>query len=228
MPAKYTHIRSSKTVPGVVPRKGSRGGIPRDGTPGIRGIFSPLLVVGLLVIIFNRFGMSALSFLSPFLVESMHWEAIGLMQAISAASEIPLMFYSRKIIDRIGELHAIAIGCAGVILRFGLLALFPYKLGIVASQALHSLSYGLFHPAAMAFISSCVPPEHRALGMSLYLSIGCALPSLVGNVMGGFIVEHLGYRFFFGLYSMFPLVSLGLYGLLLFYRKRRALLKTAV
>jgi PPP family 3-phenylpropionic acid transporter len=163
-----------------------------------------------------------LNFFSPYLIESAHWEVIGLMSALASTSEIPFMYYSRRIIDRLGALNALALGCAAAIVRLGILALFPFKAGIVASQFLHSLSYGLFHPAALAFISSCVPPERRALGMSLYLALGTALPSLLGNIMGGYIVEHFGYRSLFGTYAFFPLMSLALYLLIRLSRKNPA------
>jgi PPP family 3-phenylpropionic acid transporter len=69
----------------------------------------------------------------------------------------------------------------------------------------------VFHPAAVSFITSCVPPARRALGMSLYLSLGTGVPTLIGNLAGGFIVEYFGYRQLFMSFALFAVVGLLLY-----------------
>jgi PPP family 3-phenylpropionic acid transporter len=103
-------------------------------------------------------------------------------------------------------------GSGAITIRLLLYALFPTPAGIIAAQCMHSLCYGLFHPAAITFISSCVPPERRALGMSLYLSLGTGLPNLIGNIAGGFIIENLGYHALFGLFALFPVIAIIFYG----------------
>jgi MFS family permease len=46
--------------------------------------------------------------------------------------------------------------------------------------------------------------------MSLYLAIGGTLPSLLGNISGGFIVDHLGYRTLFSSFTVFAVLSTAL------------------
>lgn len=182
IPSRYTHVSR--------PRSGSENQALGAAGKQTR-IWTPLLIMGLLIIALSRLAMSgALSFFSLYVVHELHWEAIGILNAIAATSEIPFMFFSKRIIDRFGAMNCLALGCFGMFIRLVLLVLFPTPAGAVASQAMHSLSYGLFHPAALAFISSCVPPHKRALGMSLYLAIGGTLPNLLGNISGGFIVDH--------------------------------------
>jgi PPP family 3-phenylpropionic acid transporter len=151
------------------------------------------------------------SFFSLFIVEYMQWNAVGFMWALASVSEIPFMFLSRRLVNRFGALPILTFAAAMVTVRLSVYAIFPYKGGIIAAQLLHSLCYGLFHPAAITFISSAVPPERRALGMSLYLSLGSGLPNLIGSILGGFIVEHAGYRALFGIFALFPITALGLY-----------------
>jgi PPP family 3-phenylpropionic acid transporter len=167
--------------------------------------------MGLLIIAFSRLALSgALGFFSIYVVDVLKWDAIGLLNAVSATAELPFMFFSKQIIDRFGSIKCLAIGCFGVLLRLLFLLIFPSAGGAVASQLMHSISYGLFHPAALAFISSCVPPHKRALGMSLYLALGNTLPNLLGNISGGFIIDHLGFSSLYGIFTIFPIISIAL------------------
>jgi PPP family 3-phenylpropionic acid transporter len=121
------------------------------------------------------------------------------------------MFLSKGLIRRFGALRILVISALAVSLRLSIYAFFPVKTGIICAQLLHSLCFGLFHPAAVAFISSCVPPERRAWGMSLYLSLGSGVPALLGNILGGIIVETAGYQALYSTFALFPLAAAGLY-----------------
>jgi PPP family 3-phenylpropionic acid transporter len=172
--------------------------------------------MGLLMIALNRIAMSpVLSFLSLYVTEYVHWDAVGLVWAIAAAAETPLIFFSRRIIRYFkSPLRVIFLTGFALILRLLIYAFLPYPPAIVAGQLLHSLCYGLFHPAAVTFISANVPPEHRATGMTIYLSLGAGLPTFLGNVLGGFIVEYLGYPFLYGSFTIFPVLAMGVYGII--------------
>ncbi|MDR2259043.1 MAG: MFS transporter [Treponema sp.] len=199
------------------------GGRVFSAAPGRRrggSIRTPLLIIGLLIIAISRLSMASInSFFSLFLVEYMGWNAVGFMWALASVSEVPFMFLSRRLIGRFGALPILTVSAAMVTARLSIYALFPYKGGVIIAQLLHSICYGLFHPAAVAFISGNVPPERRALGMSLYLSLGSGLPNLLGSILGGFIIDHMGYRALFGIFALFPVLAVGLYGLLIFIAK---------
>jgi PPP family 3-phenylpropionic acid transporter len=206
IPAAYEKKRGVRPVRQAAPPG------QKSAVQGRRGIRSPWLVIGIVMMALNRLGMSSIyGFFSLYLSESLRWNAVGLMWALAAASEVPFMFLSRRIINRFGAFNCLAISVVALILRMLLYACFPFKAGVVAAQLLHSLCFGLFHPSAIAFITGCVPPERRALGMSLYLSLGSGLPTFLGNILGGFIVEQAGYRALFGSFTVFPVIAVGVY-----------------
>jgi PPP family 3-phenylpropionic acid transporter len=169
-------------------------------------------IVGLVMIGLGRVAMAPVSsFFSIYVVEELHWDAVGLLWALSACSEIPVMFLSARLIRRFGSPPLLALSVVAVAARLAIYALFPNPAGVVAGQLLHSLCYGLFHPAAIAFVATSVPPERRALGMAMYLSLGQGLPTFIGSALGGFIVEGAGYRTLFGSYIGFAALSLAVY-----------------
>jgi PPP family 3-phenylpropionic acid transporter len=193
---------------------------------GYRGtasrLWTPLLVLGIILIALSRFAMTPVNgFFYLYLVEAIQWDAAALMSAIAAASEVALIFFSGAIIRRFGSLRVLVFSSLIVTLRLLVYAFLPYRPSIALAQVLHAFCYGLFHPGAVAFISKCVPPERRALGMSLYISLGSGLPALFGNFIGGFIIEQLGYPALFVFFSLFPVLTLPVYFLI---RRNNALL----
>jgi PPP family 3-phenylpropionic acid transporter len=165
-------------------------------------LLSIYFIGGFAIIFICRFAMSSVYTYFPlYLTETLQWNAVGLMFALSSASEVPLMFISVKLLRRFSALSLLALSAGGIALRLLLWAIFPYKPVIIAAQLLHSLCYGIYHPAAVQFISSVFPAEKRGIGMPVYLALGSGLPALLGNMIGGVIVQGAGYRPLFAIYA---------------------------
>jgi PPP family 3-phenylpropionic acid transporter len=202
LPSRYTSIE---------PRHGEilEKDIPTDKR---REIWTPAFILGFAMIFLSRLAMTPInSFLSLYLVNYLHWDAVGLVWALASVVEIPFLYVSGRLIRRFGAMPILALTTAAVGIRLLLYVLFPSKEGVIAAQLLHSLCYGLFHPAAISFIADRVPPRRRAYGMTLYLSLGLGLPTFIGNFIGGFIVDHGGYPLLFGSFSVFAVLGLTLY-----------------
>jgi PPP family 3-phenylpropionic acid transporter len=165
-------------------------------------LLSIYFIGGFAIIFLCRFAMSSVyTFFPLYLKEALQWNAVGLMFALSSASEVPFMFISVKLLRRFGALPLLAVSAGGIALRLLLWALFPYKPVIIAAQLLHSLCFGIYHPAAIQFISSVFPAEKRGMGMPVYLALGSGLPALLGNMIGGIIVQGAGYPSLFAIYA---------------------------
>ncbi|MDR0878847.1 MAG: MFS transporter [Treponema sp.] len=216
---------SMSLIPSKYTGRGKVTITPKDGNTKTGSIWSPLFIMGLVIIFLSRLAMAPVNgFLSMYVTEELHWDATGLIWAISSLAEVPVMYISWRLIRRFGALPLLVFTTLMVGVRLGIYAVFPFKPGVIAAQLLHSFCYGLFHPAAVAFISGSVPPERRAMGMSLYLSLGTGLPTLLGNIMGGFIIEHWGYRLLFISYTVFPLIAMGIYFFMIAKTRRRCYL----
>lgn len=201
--------------------------VGQDRPPGTRGAEAPGYrrgaearvnrlsgdyLIGLGIIALGRFALSAYtSFFSLYLEEELRWKSIGLMWAISAMAEIPVMFAAKRIMSNIDPLSAIAISSGGVAVRLAIMALFPTPAGAVTGQLLHSVAFGLFQPAGIAFVSRYYPPNERATGLTLYSALGVGLPMFAGSLLGGFIAEAAGYRILFASFVPFALASVALY-----------------
>jgi PPP family 3-phenylpropionic acid transporter len=196
--------------PGTGPRRGTAMSYG-TGRTGAR-IVSAYFLGGLAIIFLCRFAMAAVyTFFPLYITEELRWDAVGFMFALATAAEVPCMFISGRLLRRFDPIHLLALSAGGISLRLLIWAAFPFKGCIIAAQLLHSLCFGIFHPAAINFISTVFPPEKRAMGMSVYLALGSGLPSLIGNMLGGAIVETAGYRLLFAGYAAFTGAAIVLY-----------------
>jgi len=178
-------------------------------------LLSVYFIGGFAIIFLCRFAMSSVyTFFPLYLTETLNWNAVGLMFALSSASEVPFMFLSVILIRRFGALPLLALSAGGIALRLLLWALFPYKPVVIAAQLLHALCYGIYHPAAVQFISSVFPAEKRGIGMPVYLALGSGLPALLGNMAGGVIVESIGYRPLFAIYAGIAALGVVIFGIM--------------
>jgi PPP family 3-phenylpropionic acid transporter len=185
---------------------------PEKCKAGARKFADGPFIIGLTIIALSRLAMTPVnSFLSLFIVEELRWDAVSLMWALSAASEIPIMYFSARIIAAFGAARLLAVSSVAVAARLLVYAVFPTPGGVVFGQLLHSFCYGLFHPAAISFIATRVPPERRATGIAVYLSLGSGLPTFLGSSLGGVIIAGIGYRALFAVYSLFAVSSVALY-----------------
>jgi PPP family 3-phenylpropionic acid transporter len=168
------------------------------------------------IVFLGRFAMGAYySFFSLYLQDSFRGTAAGfagsgvsLMWALGAVAEIAPLWLSGRLIARWGLRLVLLVSLAAISLRLSLFVLAP-TLGLIAlAQLLHAFTFGTFHPAAVAYVNTKIPAEHRGLGMAIYTAVGIGLASFSASVAGGYVVEAFGYRALFVSYAVIPLAAI--------------------
>ena len=157
-------------------------------------------VIGLVIIGLNRISMSSIaSFFSLYLVEELGVNAISLMNAIASGSEFGALILAGYLLQRkkVLPVHLLMISSGAMVVRLLIYALIPTFGGALVAQFLHSICYGFFHPAAIFLVARRVRRSHRTLGMSMYVSLGIGLPTVLGSSLGGLVLEQFGYRVLF-------------------------------
>ena len=200
----------------LLPRSLLRSSTEHDTAEAAAGKTIPIIsfyvLGGFGMIFLSRISMTAVYTYFPlYLTEALRWDAVGVMFAVATASEVPLMFLSVALIRRFGSLPLLAVSAVGICVRMLILAFLPFKPCIVISQMLHSLCFGVYHPAAVDFIAGIFPAKRRGTGMSVYLIVGSGLPALVSNMLGGAVVQAAGYRTLFALYAGVAAVAVLIY-----------------
>ena len=184
----------------------------------IRAQFPKIFWMGLWLLFLGFFGLTPVTkMLALYTTEFLHSNAVGALSAISAASEIPFMFFSGRFLRRYGSLNLLVFCTALVGVRMLLYILFPNMTGAVLGQLLNSVTYGLYHPAAVVFVAQYAPKGKLMISMSLYSIFALGLASVLGNSLGGWMIDSFGYPVLFTTFAVFPLVGVLVY---LFVRKK--------
>ncbi|MBN1799754.1 MAG: MFS transporter [Spirochaetales bacterium] len=119
---------------------------------------------------------------------------IGLAFAVSAIPELPVMFYSKAIIQKLGSFRMVIIG-AGLMVVKNLLLAFITPLGlaglVLAVNLLHGLGFGLWLLGVINLIDSWSHKNMRAIYMNLFNVIGINIPIAVGVLASAFVIQFL-------------------------------------
>ena len=161
-------ISASKTADGSSPLPAS----PDAGKKGALSVLSQFpfpFWAGIGLIFLGYLGMTpSQRFFSLYVREYLHLESYAGLWALSAAAEVPLMFLSGWFIRRYGTERILLVSLAAIAVRNLVYAAFPSFGGAVAGQLFHAICFGLFHPAAVVFVTERAPKRLMVVGMTLY------------------------------------------------------------
>ncbi|MFD0586663.1 MFS transporter [Paenibacillus sp. GCM10027627] len=117
---------------------------------------------------------------------------IGLALLVSAVSEIPILFLLGKYGHKLKELPLLVFASLMYGLRLWLLSKITDPAWIVATQAMHSVSFGIYFSTALRYISGLIPDEYRASGQAVYTIIWTGVAGIISGVLGGIVYEQFG------------------------------------
>jgi oligosaccharide:H+ symporter len=159
-------------------------------------IFESKQVVFVLLFAFvSQVGLSFnYSFLGVYMVNIGLGEGtIGIINSVAAFSELPILFLINRILNKISTMKLIIISSLFVALR-----IFTVTGGTVGffvlSQMLHGASFMTIYYSCAVFISKYVKPENQSQGQSTLAIIQTGIGSIVGNIVGGTLVDHFGLK----------------------------------
>ena len=163
---------------------------------GFLSIFESKEVIFVLAFAFiSQVGLSFnYSFLGVYMVNlNLSEGTIGIINSVSAFSELPILFLINRVIQKVSTMKIIIISCLLVGLR-----IFTVTGGtinyIILSQSLHGLCYMTIYYSCAVFISKHVRPENQSQGQSTLAIVQTGIGSIVGNILGGFLVDYYGLK----------------------------------
>ena len=173
--------------------------------------FSKKYYLMMLVVAIGRMGETVINrMLSGYMTEVLNLgNRFTLMIALGAFSEMVMMFFGGRLLQkgRITAFTAIMLGSIAMFVRLLVYYLFPNVGAFTFAQLLHSLTFGLLHVGVTRFIAQNVAEEHYSVAMSLYWAVATNFPQMIGALIGGIIVDQIGYSGLFLIFSVFPMLS---------------------
>ncbi|MFP4484880.1 MAG: MFS transporter [Spirochaetaceae bacterium] len=163
----------------------------------------------IVIVFIGRIGIAPYySFFSIYLQQEVGITVVSGVWALGAIAEIPAIYFSGRLVRRLGVLRMITIAFLALILRLVIYAIAPVPAVVIPSQVLHALTFGFFHGASIAYINARVERSKRGLGMAIYNSSALGLSVFVGSSLGGVIIQELGFTSLFLIYCVPPAVSI--------------------
>ncbi len=177
--------------------------------------FSPTFWLFLIVLTFANFGNSGpAKFFSLYVNEFLKSDAYGFLWALSTICEVPTLFFSFLFIRKFGSKKLILFCVAMIAIRNFVYFLFPSVTGAAFGQMFHCFTFGLLYPSTVIFIAQEAVGSKQVIAQALF-SVGSAgLASVLGSLLGGIIIDHLGYPSLYAIFGTVPLVGLFLYFIL--------------
>ena len=118
--------------------------------------------------------------------------SIGLLWAVGVVAEIGLFALGRNLAERIGIVRLLAIAGIAAILRWAVTPFIDDFGPLLAIQALHALTFGATHLAAMMFIQRRVPASATSSAQALYAAVPIGLGMGLAMMGAGLIYERVG------------------------------------
>lgn len=132
---------------------------------------------------------------------------IGLALLVSAVSEIPVLFLLGKYGHKLRELPLLVFASLMYALRLWLLSEIEDPRWLVLTQAMHSISFGVYFATALRYISGLIPDEYRSSGQAVYTIIWTGVAGIISGVLGGLIYEQLGKAVFYQIATAIALLA---------------------
>lgn len=134
---------------------------------------------------------------------TLHWQAlgisggiIGLLWAVGVVAEILLFVFSARVIAVVGTATLIWIAALASVIRWTITAFSPPLWVLFPVQALHGLTFGAAHLAAIHFISDAVPEKAAGTAQGLYAAFAAGIAMGTAIAAAGPLYAALGGRAF--------------------------------
>ncbi len=127
-------------------------------------------------------------------------DSIGIIQCVSALSEVPVLLLIRKLTKKFGALRVVALAgiLSGVklfITSFGSMPVF------IISAAMNGITYMAMYFACTQFIYRTIRVGRDSEGQSAFCLVQTGLGAILGSTVGGVIIDWLGVRQSYLLFS---------------------------
>ena len=116
-------------------------------------------------------------------------QSLGLALFIMAASEVPVLFLSKKLLSRFKDTSLLTVSMGFYFLRILLHIFVPAAGGLIALQLVQGLSYGIFLPASVHYIKRLSPVGMSATFITTATSAYLGISGILGSFLGGLLID---------------------------------------
>ena len=123
----------------------------------------------------------------------------GIAMAVSAFSEVPILYFSSRLIKKYKATTLILLATVFYIIRLFIYSVAVSPILIILTQILQGLSYGLFLASYVYYIHSLAPEGLKTTAQTIGNAVYTGMGGIVGNYVCGRVIDRYGihavYRF---------------------------------
>ncbi len=168
---------------------------------------SPRWVLFLIVAFAGGLSLAAINnFFFPYMSElGVRESTMGLALTVGTISEIPLLFFSNRLVKRFGSYGLLIFSMILTSLRMLLFVVAASPLVVLLVQLLNGLNFPIMWVAGVSYADENAPPGLRTTAQGLFSAMVFGIGMAVGGLIGGPVLESLGGR---KLYLIFGITTL--------------------
>ena len=138
---------------------------------------------------------------------------IGIAWALASAGELVVMFLSASLFERVRLNRVLSASFGVAALRWILLAEMSHLAVLLASQLLHTITYGTFHMASILYVDGASTANNKTMGQALNNALTYGLGLMVGFFGSGILYQQAGPRVLFWVSAGIALLAALVFGL---------------
>jgi MFS transporter, PPP family, 3-phenylpropionic acid transporter len=168
------------------------GGTFRRGVRGLLGnwqwlVFLASILIGGLVLAIE------MSFLFLYMNSLGASKALmGLCLAIGTVSELPVWFYSNRMLERFGTRKVLVISLLACAVQGFAYSVMVNPLWVLPIQLLHGLAFSASWAAGVAYSGKIAPPGMGATAQGVFSGVSFGLRAALGAFIGGLLYQNVG------------------------------------
>lgn len=136
---------------------------------------------------------------------------IGLALTVSTISEVPMYYFSDRILRRFGSRGLILIALVTYITRLLLYSFVASPPVILMIQLLHGFTSPAIWAAGISYVAEVAPPGLGATSQGIFSGVLNGLGSAAGAYLGGVLFQSLGVVAMFQIFALILFVALVLF-----------------
>jgi PPP family 3-phenylpropionic acid transporter len=152
------------------------------------------LVVFLVTVFISGLGMSTVhSFLFLYMKDlGASAGLMGLSLTVATVSELPVFFFSDRLLRRLGPRGVLLISLAAYVVRLLAYAAMPAPAWVLAINLLHGLTFSAMWVAGVSYANQIAPPGMGATVQGLFGGVSMGLGAAMGAFSGGALYDAIG------------------------------------
>ncbi len=162
---------------------------------GLRGLLSNRQLAVFLVIVLV--GGTGMAMASSFLF--LHIETLGASRSLmgisltfATISELPVLYFSDRLLRRFGALRLILFSLAALVVRVMAYSFLKVPWMVLPVQLLHGMTFSLMWVSGVTYVTEIAPAGMGATSLSLFTSVMSGMGGMLGGLIGGWLYDTVG------------------------------------